>query len=93
MELVGGADEQLQLGPDLLLAPVLEPGADSVEVMLPAGRWVRVHTGDVLEIRDAVETLRVAAPLGSPAIFARAGSEVAEELRTFMASESDEREP
>jgi sulfoquinovosidase len=85
-DLIGGADEQLQLGPDLILAPVLEPGAESVEVMLPAGRWVRVHTGHVLEIRDAVETLRVAAPLGSPALFARAGSAVAEELRAAVAS-------
>lgn len=36
---------QWMLGDDLLVAPVLEPGATSWSVYLPPGEWVDVHTG------------------------------------------------
>lgn len=34
--------QQFLVGRDLLVAPVLDPGRDSVRVYLPRGRWVHV---------------------------------------------------
>ncbi|GAB3283106.1 glycoside hydrolase family 31 protein [Kineosporia babensis] len=65
------ADEYL-FGPDLLIAPVMEPGARSREVYLPAGSsWT--------DLRDGTEhqggiTITVAAPLESIPVFARDGA-------------------
>jgi alpha-D-xyloside xylohydrolase len=40
-------EDEFLFGPDLLIAPVLEPGARAREVYLPAGRtWVAAGTGD-----------------------------------------------
>ncbi len=36
---VGRCDDQYLLGPDLLVAPVLEPGATRRRVLVPPGRW------------------------------------------------------
>ncbi len=38
-------DDQVMLGPDVLLAPVLDPGATTRSVLLPAGVWHDVWTG------------------------------------------------
>ena len=39
-------DQQFMFGPSLLVAPVMEQGASSKEVYLPAGsRWYDAHTG------------------------------------------------
>jgi alpha-glucosidase (family GH31 glycosyl hydrolase) len=38
---------QYQLGDDLLVAPVTEPGATSWRVFLPAGQWTDFFTGEV----------------------------------------------
>jgi alpha-glucosidase (family GH31 glycosyl hydrolase) len=38
---------QYQLGDDLLVAPVTEPGATSWQVYLPAGQWTDFFTGEV----------------------------------------------
>ena len=86
-ELLGIADDELQLGPDLLLAPVLDPGADSVEVALPPGRWQHAWTGEVHGIDGQVTQVTVPAPLGEPALFAREGSAVAGELADFVQGE------
>jgi hypothetical protein len=34
------SEEELMFGPDLLIAPVIEPGARSRQLYLPRGRWV-----------------------------------------------------
>jgi len=59
-------------GPDLLVAPVIDAGAASWSVYLPAGeRWVHPWSGKTFEGGAEVE---VAAPLGQPPVFYRAGS-------------------
>lgn len=40
--------DQYMFGPDLLVAPVLEPNAESRRVYLPEGSWTHLFTGDVL---------------------------------------------
>jgi alpha-glucosidase len=61
------------LGPDLLVAPVLEEGAQERCVHLPdhSGGWYNFHDGRHF---DGGTIARVAAPLGRLPLFARAGS-------------------
>ena len=57
-------------GPDLLVAPVHQPGATEWETYLPAGAdWVHLWSGADYA---GGTTPRVAAPLGSPPVFFRA---------------------
>ncbi len=57
------------LGPDLLVAPVVEEGATSRTVVLPTGAtWFHVWTGDTYE---GGETVEIEAPIGTPPVFAR----------------------
>jgi alpha-glucosidase (family GH31 glycosyl hydrolase) len=35
----------IELGAELMVAPVLDPDTDTVEVYLPAGIWVHLWTG------------------------------------------------
>ncbi len=46
---------QWLLGPDLLVSPVLEPGARTWPVWLPPGEWVDVWTGDPVAGDQVVE--------------------------------------
>jgi alpha-D-xyloside xylohydrolase len=67
-------EDEFMLGPDLLVAPVLQPGADSRELWLPAGTdWIDI-AGDA-ELPGG-QVVRVAAPLGRTPLFARAGREI-----------------
>jgi alpha-glucosidase len=64
-------DDELMVGDDLLVAPVLRPGAESRLVYLPEGVWIDYWTG----ARHAGRTtLRVAAPLDTVPLFVRAGA-------------------
>ena len=64
---------QFLLGADLLVAPVLDQGADSVEVYFPEGsEWVDLWTG--AEAGKSGEWMRMPAPLSKPAVFLRKGS-------------------
>jgi alpha-glucosidase (family GH31 glycosyl hydrolase) len=58
------------LGPSLLVAPVLAPGASSRRVYLPAGRWYELGSG---ELREGGREYEVSAPLGEIPLFAPAG--------------------
>jgi alpha-glucosidase len=63
--------DQYLLGRELLVAPILEEGATSREVLLPHdGIWQHVWTGQTL--RGGRHTAH--APLGSPPVYAREGS-------------------
>jgi alpha-glucosidase len=75
------------MGPDVLLAPVLSPGEESVDVVLPPGRGVHVWSGQVHGDPDEVTDLEVDAPVGQPALFAREGSAVEGELAAFVEAE------
>ena len=70
---------QFLLGADLMVAPVLDKGADSVEVYFPEGsEWVDLWTG--AEAGKAGEWMRMPAPLSKPAVFLRKGSPSADDI-------------
>jgi hypothetical protein len=58
------------LGPDLLVAPVVQAGVSSRSVHLPPGRWVHWWSDQVL---TGGADVTVQAPLGQPPLFARVG--------------------
>ncbi|MGC5629784.1 alpha-glucosidase [Georgenia sp. Z1344] len=86
-ELLEGAGAEIAMGPDVLLTPVLEPGAESVEAVLPPGRWVHAWSGGVHGEDDGVTEVEVDAPIGRPALFVREGTQVADEITAFVADE------
>jgi sulfoquinovosidase len=63
-------DQQWMLGPNVLVAPVVEQGARSREVYFPRGCWVQPETGRRLRGPASRE---VAAPLGRLPYFFRCG--------------------
>jgi sulfoquinovosidase len=70
---------QFMVGTGLMVAPVLDPGTDTVEVYLPAGGWVHLWTGDRYGSSDRGVYETVSAPIGEPAVFFKEAS--AEGLR------------
>lgn len=78
-----GVGDQFLLGPDLLVAPVVEAGARSRSVHLPAGTsWVELRSGAV---HPGGQRITVDAPLAEIPLFARA--EVRDDLRDVCAGE------
>lgn len=86
-ERAGAVDDAFLLGDALLAAPVLDEGATSRKVYLPAGRWVdltnayepkagglRLRRPSILDGRREIEA---AAPLGTLPLYARAGGVIA----------------
>ncbi|MGB6119216.1 MAG: glycoside hydrolase family 31 protein, partial [Mesorhizobium sp.] len=65
--------DAFMLGPDVLVAPVVDEGARSVSVWLPPveGGWVDFHTGKAL---GSGKTVRLDAPLGRLPLVVRAGA-------------------
>lgn len=59
---------QYQLGDELIVAPITEPGAEEIDVHLPAGQWFDLRTGDV---HTGETTLTKAVPLNEIAVFGR----------------------
>ena len=76
-----GLDYQYMVGTELMVAPVLDPDRDTVDVYLPAGTWVHLWTGSRYGSfqRGAYET--IPAPLGEPAVFYKEDSEVGARFR------------
>ncbi len=67
-------EDQFLVGPDVLVAPILESGGRQREVYLPAGaRWADAWTG---EAHGGGEVVSVAAPLERIPVFLRDGAEV-----------------
>ena len=78
---VYGLKYQFMVGPELMVAHVLDPGEDQVEVYLPAGRWVHLWSGKRYGSakRGVYET--VPAPIGEPAVFYEEGSEAGRRMK------------
>lgn len=68
--------QQFLVGTELLVAPVLDSETATVDVYLPAGEWVHVWTGETYGDAENGMMITIDAPLGMPAVFYRAGSEV-----------------
>lgn len=78
---------QFFLGDDLLVAPVIRPGQESLEVYLPAGEWLHTWSGKTYKGKESVQ---IAAPLGQPAAFIRLGSPSEGLLRKALREEKDQ---
>ncbi|HJQ29086.1 MAG TPA: alpha-glucosidase [Rubrobacter sp.] len=76
-----GLKYQFMVGPEFMVAPVLDPGENTVEVYLPAGTWTHLWTRKRYGSPEhgAYETVR--APIGEPAVFYREGSETGGRFR------------
>ncbi|HZY64809.1 MAG TPA: alpha-glucosidase [Rubrobacteraceae bacterium] len=71
---------QFMVGPEFMVAPVLDAGTEWVEVYLPAGRWVHLWSGEVYGSEEGIHTI-IKAPVGEPAVFYKEGSEAGTEFR------------
>jgi alpha-glucosidase len=77
--------EEFMLGPDFLIAPVLDKGAEKVQAYLPAGKWVHLWTGQEFGQDEKGTRITVAAPFGQPGVFYKKGSKAAESVIREMA--------
>jgi len=82
--------ETFLLGRDVFVAPVLEPRTERVRVTLPEGLWVHAWTG---RIARGGEVVVQRAPIGQPAVWARAESEAAALIRGCPVHADPESEP
>jgi alpha-glucosidase (family GH31 glycosyl hydrolase) len=78
---VYGLRYQFMVGREFMVAPVLDPGEKTVEVYLPAGRWVHLWSGRRYGTREGGTRPTVDAPIGEPAVFFRDGSDAGEAFR------------
>lgn len=68
--------QQFMLGREFMIAPVLDPDREQIEVYLPAGRWTHLWSGTTHGDTERGAWITIAAPLGQPAVFYREGSTV-----------------
>lgn len=66
--------QEFLVGPDLLVAPVLDPGKDTVTVYLPAGNWVHIWSGKAYRSPYKGQWISISAPIGEPAVFYKEGN-------------------
>lgn len=64
-------DDQVMIGPFVMIAPILAPGATSRTVRLPAGRWYELDSGAIHEGPGAIT---VSATLAATPTFVREGA-------------------
>ena len=74
---------QFMLGSDFMIAPVLDPGKNEIEIYLPEGEWVHLWS-DLEYINETGIYVTASAPLGKPAVFYRKGSKYGEKLKGFL---------
>jgi sulfoquinovosidase len=71
-----GLEYQFMVGSEFMVAPVVNPDEESVEVYFPAGRWVHLWSGRRYGSLDKGVYEMVGAPIGEPAVFYKEGSDV-----------------
>jgi alpha-glucosidase len=79
-----GLNYQFMVGPELMVAPVLDPDTDTTEVYLPAGSWVHLWTGKIYGFLERGARETVQAPIGEPAVFYKMGSAEGIRFRTEL---------
>ncbi len=72
---------QFMVGSEFVVAPVLDPGEDTVEIYLPEGRWVHLWSGKKYGSLEKGVRETVRAPIGEPAVFYKEGSEAGIQFR------------
>ncbi|MDX1615170.1 MAG: alpha-glucosidase, partial [Candidatus Promineifilaceae bacterium] len=75
---------EFMLGPDFLIAPVLDEGVDRISVYLPEGDWVHLWSGQQYLAGPQGLDVEVAAPLGQPGVFYRADSPAARQFQADL---------
>lgn len=73
--------QQYLIGSELWFAPVLDPGQDAVSILLPQGNWIHAFSGKRYQSEGLAQAIEIPAPLGSPALLYREGSEVGKLFR------------
>jgi alpha-glucosidase (family GH31 glycosyl hydrolase) len=76
-----GLNYQFMVGQEFMVAPVLDPGEDTVEVYFPPGLWVHLWTGKTYGSPERGVYESVPAPIGEPAVFYKEGSEEGSRFR------------
>ncbi len=76
-----GLEYQFMVGSEFMVAPVLNPDEESVEVYLPAGRWVHLWSARLYGAPERGARTVVQAPIGEPAVFYKEGSETGRRFR------------
>ena len=66
--------DQYMFGPDMLVAPVMEPGKLKAKAYLPSGEWVHIWSGSKFDLKQARWIEGIEAPIGKPPVFVRKGS-------------------
>lgn len=72
---------QFMVGSEFMVAPVLDPGEDTVEVYLPAGTWVHLWKGKKYGSPEHGVHETIPAPIGEPAVFFGEGSDAGRRFR------------
>ena len=79
-----GLEYQFMVGSEFMVAPILDPSEETVEVYLPADRWVHLWSGKEYgsPTKGVYETVR--APIGKPAVFYKGDSGAGRRLREAL---------
>lgn len=80
---------QFMLGPDFMIAPVLEAKREQVAVYLPAGQWVHLWSQQKFGQDGQGQWVTVPAPMGFPGVFYRASSKVGAQLYDRLVARND----
>ncbi len=70
---------QFMYGSEFMVAPVLDPGRNSVKLYLPKGAWVNFWTGEIIT-QTFGSWVTANAPIGEPVMFYQKGSKVAQQF-------------
>ncbi|HET7272451.1 MAG TPA: alpha-glucosidase, partial [Rubrobacter sp.] len=82
-----GLNYQFMVGTDFMVAPVLDPREDTVEIYLPAGNWVHLWTGKTYGSPERGVHESISTPIGEPAVLYREGSEEGRRFREELESQ------